>query len=56
MFLVQRKYDLGVGLARELIAFATQAVPDFFISIQLSVDDSVDSTIFIMEWLFAFGI
>jgi hypothetical protein len=33
MLLIQRKCDLGIGLADELVAFATQAIPYFFIPI-----------------------
>jgi hypothetical protein len=56
MFLVQRKCDLGIGLARELVSLAAQSISDLFISVQLAVYDRVDVTIFVVEWLFALGV
>jgi hypothetical protein len=56
MFLVQRKCDLGIRLARKFISLAAQSIPDLLISVQLAVYNSVDVSIFVVKWLFAFGV
>ena len=56
IFLVQRKCDLGIGLARELVSLAAQSISNLLISVQLTVHNRVDVAMFVVKRLFAFGV